>query len=848
MIFAKYLPHLYQGADHKGHRTYNMGGGGGGGGPTQSTVTQSSVPEWLRPQTEAVLGAGMQEYFNATPRKVTNPLTGQTTTEYDITGTKPYTPYSQNAADYFAPFSQQQQQVFGETAGMRTPGGFQTGQQMTGMAGQGGLDTVGSAFGYGGQGAGFGQQAAGMGGMYERMATDPMSMQAYMSPYMQNVVEIQKQQAIEDAQRAQLGANLNAAKYGTYGGARQTLAQTQREAALNKQLSDIQAQGLQSAFDQAQKSQQFGVTSGLQGLQTGIQGAGMGLQGVQGAQAGFGLLGRMGEQAANIGTAQQQADIARLGFQGQMGDIQQQRQQDIINQQIQNFALAQEMPAQRLAGYNALLRGYATPTSTISQYQAQPNALQTLGAMGAAGSGIAALGSMGKKAGGAIKLAEGGGITDTDALEGMAEDLSIPQLQQSMQNKSLPKYVGMPILEQKVNEAERMKMAQTMMGSEQQEQPQSISDVLMQRASTVNVAGGGMIAFEAGGLVTPRILQDALNKVNAATNPQEKQAAQNAYNQLLKAYQTQTSSASDTGAGIGDVRPGGGIAPSTKPAPVIAAPVQPKPEPKSEPKPEPQGITSVAEPTLEQEMADYQKAMTAAKGEDTYGKFLEEQAKKNALTDTDYLLRAAQGFGAAGNILAGKDASKELGALAAQRATDVQAQQARAEAAAKRADMDRGERGEAFKTVYGKREERAKEKRAETRKKEEMEAEQKFKREISKMEIQARVDIADKSPSSQVEYIGKLLDSDDAKKRALGERLLPLIQGMSGANLTLRIQKQAEDNVDKTPRKAALKFTNPEEYRKLVNEEAARLNQLAGVSGTKTAGEVDTNNALLKGG
>jgi hypothetical protein len=116
------------------------------------------------------------------------------------------------------------------------------------------------------------------------------------------------------------------------------------------------------------------------------------------------------------------------------------------------------------------------------------------------------------------------------------------------------------------------------------------------------------------------------------------------------------------------------------------------------------------------------------------------------------------------------------------------------------------------------------------------------------MEIQARVDIADKSPSSQVEYIGKLLDSDDAKKRALGERLLPLIQGMSGANLTLRIQKQAEDNVDKSPRNAALKFTNPEEYRKLVNEEAARLNQLAGVSGTKTAGEVDTNNALLKGG
>jgi hypothetical protein len=389
----------------------------------------------------------------------------------------------------------------------------------------------------------------------------------------------------------------------------------------------------------------------------------------------------------------------------------------------------------------------------------------------------------GKKAGGAIRLAKGGGITDTDAIESFAEDLSIPQLQQSMQSGQLKgkEYIGMPILQNKVAEAERMKMAQTMMGSEQQGQPQSISDVLMQRASTVNVAGGGMIAFEAGGLVTPRILQDALNKVNAATNPQEKQAAQNAYNQLLKAYQTQTSSASDTGAGIGDVRPGGGIAPSTKPAPVIAAPVQPKPEPKSEPKPEPQGITSVAEPTLEQEMADYQKAMTAAKGEDTYGKFLEEQAKKNALTDTDYLLRAAQGFGAAGNILAGKDASKELGALAAQRATDVQAQQARAEAAAKRADMDRGERGEAFKTVYGKREERAKEKRTEARGIAAEKRAEETKENLTRLEASLR-----KDPDAFNREVYNALNSKDPDERAGAERWFASKQSSLAAYSNLR--------------------------------------------------------------
>jgi hypothetical protein len=79
--------------------------------------------------------------------------------------------------------------------------------------------------------------------------------QTYMSPYMQNVVDIQKRKAIEDAQKTQLGVNLASARQGTYGGARQLLAQTQREKALSEGLGDIQGKGLQSAYEQAQ--QQF---------------------------------------------------------------------------------------------------------------------------------------------------------------------------------------------------------------------------------------------------------------------------------------------------------------------------------------------------------------------------------------------------------------------------------------------------------------------------------------------------------------------------------------------------------------------------------------------------------------
>jgi hypothetical protein len=51
----------------------------------------------------------------------------------------------------------------------------------------------------------------------------------YMSPYSQGVVDVAKQEAIRDAQKTQLGANLGAARQGTYGGARQLLAQTERE-------------------------------------------------------------------------------------------------------------------------------------------------------------------------------------------------------------------------------------------------------------------------------------------------------------------------------------------------------------------------------------------------------------------------------------------------------------------------------------------------------------------------------------------------------------------------------------------------------------------------------------------
>jgi hypothetical protein len=370
--------------------------GGGGGGPTSSTVTQTNVPEWLRPQTEALLGAATQEYFETTPREVSK-LAGGTETVYDITGVKPFQPYSQDPTQYVAGFTPQQEQVFSETANLQTPGAFGAAGQLMGAGGRGGLESVVPAYGYGQQAQQSGLYGQGIGFSYGQMATDPRAVQAYMSPYQQGVTDIAKTQAIEDAKKSQLGANLGAVRQGTYGGARQSLVQAQREAALQKQLGDIQTQGLQSAYDRAVQAQQFGVSSGIQGAQAGIQGAQAGLQGVGAAQAGYGMAGQIGQGLTGLGQARQGADLTRLGFQQEIGGIPQAQRQAVIDQAVRNYALQQEAPFQRLAQYSGLLRGYATPTTTVEQYAPAPSPISQLAGLGTAAYGLS------KKRGGKIE-------------------------------------------------------------------------------------------------------------------------------------------------------------------------------------------------------------------------------------------------------------------------------------------------------------------------------------------------------------------------------------------------------------------------------------------------------------
>ena len=345
---------------------------GKGGGPTSSTTVTSNIPEYAQPYVENMLGAAEQQVFT-------------TNAAGDYSGFRPYTPYSSNPQDYFAGPTGLQQQAYSEAQQMQTPGQFYTGTGLTGLAGLGQLGTT--------------QQALGAGSQYASQVTNPNAIQAYMSPYQQGVTDVAKQAAIREAQLAQNQANLGAARQGTYGGARQALARSERERNLLSNLSNIQAQGSQQAYDRAIANMQYGSNLGLQGLSAAQQG-------LAGAAA-------TGQGLAGIGASQQQADLARLNAQNTLGQGQQQYQQGIINQAIQDYATQQQYPMMQLSTLSSLLRGLPMQSTSTQMYQTQaPIAQQAAGLLGAYGAYKGAF-----REGGTVERYDVGGVT-TGSLSG----------------------------------------------------------------------------------------------------------------------------------------------------------------------------------------------------------------------------------------------------------------------------------------------------------------------------------------------------------------------------------------------------------------------------------------------
>jgi hypothetical protein len=168
----------------------------------------------------------------------------------------------------------------------------------------------------------------------------PGSAEAFMSPYMQNVVDIQQREAQRQADIARTGRGAQAVGAGAFGGSRQAIMEAEAARNLAQQKGDIQATGLQSAYSQAQQqfnaeqqarlqaqlaNQQAGLTVGGQnlGARLGVQqlGAGQDLQSQLANQQAFQQAQQAREQSRQFGAGQ---GLQAAGLGAQYGQAAQQ--------------------------------------------------------------------------------------------------------------------------------------------------------------------------------------------------------------------------------------------------------------------------------------------------------------------------------------------------------------------------------------------------------------------------------------------------------------------------------------------------------------------------------------------
>lgn len=426
-------------------------GGGGGGQPSETTQT-AELPEWARGYAKDTLGKAAA-------------LT-------DVSQ-NPYQAYGANRIAGFNPMQQQAQQ---QAAGMQT-------SEMTGfggaLAGAAGLGALGAKYDPTQFQAGqFGQQEA----------------QKYMSPYMQSVVDIQQREAERQGGIAGTQRSAQAVKSGAFGGGRQAIMEAEAARNLATQKGDIQAQGLQSSYQQAQNQFNADQARQMQAQQLGEQskqyGAGYGMQGLQTALQGAGQIGALGQQQFGQGM-----DINKLqaGYGAQQQDLQQRG----LTQAYQDFQNQQNYPYKQLGFMSDMIRGLPLGQQTTSQmYEAEPGMAQQIGSIGMGAMGLSKF----MAEGGEVKgYARGGGVDSQENVKNIVDSLSPQQMDTSMKAA------------QARGDREQMQALQDEMGFQASLKRGLAGTVTPEMAQ--RMAGGGVVAFAKGGAPS---ISEALERMRSA--------------------------------------------------------------------------------------------------------------------------------------------------------------------------------------------------------------------------------------------------------------------------------------------------------------------------------------------
>ena len=351
-----------------------MGSKGSSQAPGDSTVRQTNLPEYADPYFRRLL-QGAEDSTQPFQDNLSAPIYDD---DGNITGfgqESTYTPYQGERIAPSANYGdiQSSRAMVRGIAQQGIPG-MQEGvaAQREGMGAQReGMDITRRGVGYAEDGIGrlrdIGQYGAGdfsQYDQYQRSDFDPYSkfrqanyneyafqqpdmftgqaVQDYMSPYMQNVVDVQKQQAQLDFDRSQAGRDASAVQAGAFGGSRQAVGDYLSQEGLARQMGDIQATGQQQAYQQA--ATQFGADRAAQMDMERLRGAELArVQAGRAGELGRVQTGEVGEQArVQAGGAGEQARLDALRA-SEQGRVQQ------AMEQSRQFGAGQSLAAEQAA-------------------------------------------------------------------------------------------------------------------------------------------------------------------------------------------------------------------------------------------------------------------------------------------------------------------------------------------------------------------------------------------------------------------------------------------------------------------------------------------------------------------
>jgi hypothetical protein len=296
-------------------------------------------------------------------------------------------PYMQYQPERVAQFSPLQQMSY-ENAAVMTPQGQL--QDATALAGQAGLGAINTGYTYN--------------PFQTKSFTSPQMAESYMSPYMNNVVARQQQDAVRQAAIAQQAQGAQAARSGAFGGSGDYLMRAQAAGNLARQQGDIMAQGQQAAYQQGMgqfNAEQAATQNAAQlNAQQGQFGAGLGLQGLQTALTASNALG-------NLGNTQYQQGMGINALQNQYGLQQQAQVQKDLDTKYQDYLNFQNYPYKQIGFMSDILRGAPLTQTGSALYQAPPSTAQNITALGLGAAGISKLAGM---ANGGVAMSNGGGL------------------------------------------------------------------------------------------------------------------------------------------------------------------------------------------------------------------------------------------------------------------------------------------------------------------------------------------------------------------------------------------------------------------------------------------------------